>query len=202
MKINTTLLAAAASFLFTQASFGGMTAIYNYSDGDGAFLCPTNTLNPGGAVEANLSIVGNQFRSPGHMFVDVVTDTELDPTITLNNVIDNDTSFGWAGYQVNIFMNKSFTINFATLNAPSGWSVTPFAPVAVNTSSNWFGQFTFTGSPAIMPAGQIDFTYQVSFLGSVRFTQEMIPIAVPEPAAASLLLGGGLLLGLMRRQRK
>jgi hypothetical protein len=36
----------------------------------------------------------------------------------------------------------------------------------------------------------------------VSFEQEMIPIPVPEPTALSLLLGGGLLRGLVRRQRR
>jgi hypothetical protein len=202
MKIRSILLAATATLLLAVSAYAGgnVTNIQASADGDGNIVCPVYTWS----YSSVANIYGDQYGAPGHIIFDITSDTEQDPTLTLNNVIDNDTGFSWAGYQVLIYMNKTFTIPTAPLlNGPAGWGMISYTPSATFNGTEWVGQIDFSGTPPIGPGGQIDFTYQLAFAGSVRFTQELVPIAVPEPAACTLLLGGGLLAGLLaRRQRR
>jgi hypothetical protein len=203
MKIRSIFLAVIASFAIGYSSFAGgtITNVDLASDGDGNIEC--YFYLPGSTWDT-VSIDGVQYAGPGHIVGSILTDTEEDPTLTLNNVIDNDTGFAWAGYLVNIYMNKPFTIpTTPTVNGPAGWSMSSYVTPAFNTGTNYMASILFVGgSPIPDVTGQIDFTYQVAFAGSVIFTEELIPIAVPEPSAVSLLLGGGLLLAARRISRR
>ena len=203
MKIRTILLAVAAAVALSYSSFAGgtITNVDLASDGDGAIEC---YFYLPGATWDSIAIYGDQFSGPAHIVGTILSDSELDPTLTLNNLIDNDTGFAWAGYLVNVYMNKPFTIpTIPLLNAPAGWSLTSYNAVAWNTGTNYMASILYNGTPSIPdPTGQIDFTYQVAFAGSVTFTEELIPIAVPEPTAMSLVFGGGLLLAARRISRR
>lgn len=200
MKSNPALLAVAASFLFVNAGFASITNIFAQPDADGAIASPSYSWS--GIPYANF--YGLQYRGPGRILFGVFTDTQQAVTLRLDNLVDNGTGFAWLGYQVNIFMNKPFSIStFPELKAPAGWSVASYTSGAVNTGTNWFGTINFSGSPAIADQGTIDFTYRLSFVGSVQFTQEMIPVtAVPEPASCSLLIVGGFIVRLITRRWK
>ena len=52
------------------------------------------------------------------MDVTIVTDTTTDPTLTINNSINNTSSFAWTEYVVNVAMNQSFSIDSAGVIAP------------------------------------------------------------------------------------
>lgn len=201
MKIRSILLVGVATFALSFSSLAGgtITNVDLASDGDGAIEC---IYTPGGTLDI-ANIDGIQFWGPGHITGTILTDTEDDPTLTLNNVIDNDTGFAWAGYLVNVYMNKPFTIpTTPTLAGPAGWSLTSYNAVAWNTGTNYMASILYNGAPPIPDVtGQIDFTYKVSFAGSVQFCSEFVPIAVPEPSALSLVFGG-LLLAARRISRR
>ena len=52
------------------------------------------------------------------MDITIVTDSTTDPTLTINNSINNTSSFAWTEYVVNVAMNQSFSINSASVTAP------------------------------------------------------------------------------------
>jgi hypothetical protein len=203
MKIRSIFLAVAVVSCAALSSIAGgtITNVDLASDGDGAIDCYMYLT---GSAWESVSIDGIQHFGPGHIVGQIQTDTELDPTLTLNNTIDNDTGFAWSGYLVNIYLNKPFTIpTVPTLNAPAGWSLSTYVTPAFNTGTNYMASILFVGGTPIPDiTGQIDFTYQISFAGSASFTEELIPIAVPEPTALSLVLGGGLVLAARRISRR
>jgi hypothetical protein len=187
------LLIASASFLglcVTQASITSVPS-WNYS---GGVYCYAPVFT---AADQSVDLTGHQ-SSFGAMGLTILADTPADPTLTINNSINNTSSFAWTEYIVNVAMNQTFTINSAGVVAPGGWTATitqPGAPVA--------GIYTGTidylgGTPvSIYPLlnSTLDFGYQVTFSGATSYSLTESVNAVPEPGAWSFLLAGGLLMG-------
>jgi hypothetical protein len=155
-----------------------------------------------------MTIEGNQYSSPGHMLGDFTTDPNdpNDPTVTMITLVDNDTAFTWDEYYVNIYMDKTFTLANALVLSPSGWSTSVTQPSgspgtfydADAREWDYKGILHFTaGTPVVNNGSSLDFSYQMSFLGSIQFEEEMVPL--PEPATLSLLALGAL--ALVRRRR-
>lgn len=168
-------------------------------DGDGGIVCPPQSWS-GVASTVTIAMTGNQYFGPAHILGSVTTDTEVDPTITLRTAVDNDTSFAWTGYHVNVAMNKPFTISAEQVFLPSDWSIAISSQPVLQSSGQWVGQYLgqldLTGGAAIPVGGTLDFGYSATFIGSVQFCQEFIP--VPEPTLLGLATIG--LLGLIRRR--
>lgn len=149
--------------------------------------------------------IGATQTAAGKMGGAVTTDTILDPTLTVNNAIGNDTGFDWTSYVVDVFLNKSFTVAFpATPVAnPSGWSAgVSIAPHFDVASGLYTAELLYTGgtpvsSNPLSPNNEFDFAYKVTFSGATSYslTEQVSP--VPEPAAFSLLLCG-LVLGALK----
>lgn len=174
-----------------QASITGVTAT-----GDENVSVPVYTFS---ATDSQLTLNETQLGA-GNVTGDITTDVPGDPTLTIQNVINNDTGYAWTGYHVNVFMTQPFTIaNTIVLNP--GWtgSVTQ-QPIL--SGGVYGGQIDYLGGTPVLNGQILSFSYQITFGGSASFSQELIP--VPEPGSLSLLLGGGLLLaGLMFiRQRR
>ena len=55
------------------------------------------------------------------MGLTILTDSTTDPTLTINNSINNTSSFAWTEYVVNVAMNQSFSIDSAECQCP--WQV-------------------------------------------------------------------------------
>jgi hypothetical protein len=131
--------------------------------------------------------------APGEVQGWFTTDSSGDPTITLNNTINNDTSYAWTSYDVNVLMNQPFTLTSPVVYYPEttepGWTgtvtVSPAVPIG---GGEYEANAVFTGGAPLQIGDVIDFGYQVSFTGSVNFTQQLIP--VPEPGTLVLLCGG------------
>jgi len=192
MNLKSFSLAVAAGVLgwsLANASVTGVTD-WNYS---GAIYCYSPLWDSTG----NIGIEGYQ-SGPAQMSGTITTSDPTDPTLTIANAIDNDSSFPWSGYIVNVSMGTSFTILSAGVTAPPGWTASitqPGAPVA----GVYTGMISYLGGTpvAIAPAAnsELDFTYQVTFSGSTSYSLTESVTPVPEPAALSLLALGGLLLG-------
>ena len=132
----------------------------------------------------------------------------MDPTLKLISAIDNDTSFTWTAYHVNVYMNNSFTLSAATASFPGAipgdWTATITQQATPIGGGQYEGQLDFTGGTPVAVGDELDFSYKLAFTGatSYSFTQEMIP--VPEPGTIGFLAAGALLLGGFRvvRQRR
>lgn len=125
-----------------------------------------------------------------------------DPTLTINESINNSSSFVWTGYMLNVAMNTTFSIDSAAVSAPPGWSENITQPTGPDGSGNYNGIIEFFvtagGTPvAIYPAANstLNLGYQLTFTTAGSFSLMLSGTPVPEPGAFGILLIGGLLLG-------
>lgn len=140
---------------------------------------------------------GAQHYAPGHLSGDMTSDTETDPNVWFTNTVENDTTFDWTGFTFNIYLNKSFSILSAS--APSGWSSAITQPT-LSGGGQYLGHVDYTGGSPILVGDEATFGAKISFVGSVQFAQELIP--VPEPAAAAVLMLSGVALAARRWARR
>ncbi|MGA3284071.1 MAG: PEP-CTERM sorting domain-containing protein [Verrucomicrobiota bacterium] len=200
MKMKSFSLVVAASLLGWSLGNASVTGVpdWGYS---GGIYCYAPIWDSTG----NIAIDGYQ-TGPGEMGGTITTSDAEDPTLTIANTIDNDSTFVWTEYIVNVSMNTSFSILSAAATAPPSWTANitqPGLPVA--------GIYTGTidylaGTPVAIapdPNSELDFSYQVHFSGATEYSLTESVIPVPEPGTLGLLMVGGLLLGgrAMARRR-
>jgi hypothetical protein len=178
-----------------------------WDDGDGALVCDSSAWDVG---TYTMRVTGDQYSGPGHIGKEnlaisnayFTTNTELDPTVTIRNTIDNDTGFSWTAYHVNVYMDKPFTLSDVTVYRPytseTGWTGSVTGSVVQISPTEWQGQIDYVGGTPIANLGMLDFGYKMSFLGSVHYCQEFIP--VPEPTAIVLAFVGIAGLWVTRRR--
>ena len=194
MKYTPLLLAALFSCIGWSRSSASVTNVTAY--GENSVYCYSYSLGTPGDVFTMNSIQSG----PGGIQGWIYTDSAEDPTLTLQNTINNDTGFDWTGYHVDVFMNQSFTIaSPSVLN--SGWSGTITAQPTWN-GSQYEGQIDFVGGTPVGANQILSFSYQISFSGSTSFTFSQTLSPVPEPGTPSLLLAGALLGGGLVFTRK
>ena len=190
MKSQTLLVTLAVASLCSVAN-GSITSASWHGDGDGAVQCSC-AFAP---ASATLSMTGDQYWGPGHMNGSITTSSPQDPTLKLDSSVNNDTSFSWTSYQVNVYFSSLFTLPSVNVSAPSGWSVAsvsqPVTPLSTGPyAGDYEGTILYSGMPAIGIGQSIDFSYDMTFNGftSFSFTQEMIPAgAVPESGSFGLI---------------
>ena len=191
------LLIVSASFLGLFISHATVTSIPTWSY-SGGFYCYNPVLTTdSGTGDQSVGVSGWQ-SSFGAMNLAIQTDTPTDPTLTINNSIDNESSFAWTAYIVNVAMSQTFTINSAGVVAPAGWTAIitqPSGPV----SGIYTGTIDYVGGTpvAIFPGSNstLDYGYQVQFSGATQYSLTESANPVPEPGVLSFLWVGGLLLG-------
>lgn len=190
-------------------SSANITNVNYASDGDGVFACNPWSFDTN-AAELALPIIYGDYGTnspavgtPGHLILNVLTDSADDPTLKIANSIDNDSTFAWDQVTVNLTMAVSFTVTNVSVSFP-GWSVVSGDnQTATLVGGQYIATVVYDTGPAIPIGGTIDFGYWVKFTGSPSYviTQEIIP--VPEPSTFALLASGLLMGGfaLVNRRR-
>ena len=196
MNAKTFSLTVAASLLGLTLANASVTGVSNWGYSGGIY-CYTPLWDSTG----NIGIDGYQ-TGPAQMGGTITTSDALDPTLTIANAIDNDSSFAWTEYLVSVSMNTSFTILSAGVSVPSGWTAgitQPGAPVGgIYTGTiDYLGGTPVAIAPA--PNSELDFTYQVMFSGATSYSLTESVTPVPEPASFSLLVLGGRALARHRQ---
>ncbi len=202
MKKLSAILAILAAFFFCSTSHANITNVTYASDGDGAFSC--NLWNwSGNASSVNVGVSGDQYWAPGHLILNVLTTGPEDPTLNINNSINNDSSFAWTAFTVNLTMAVPFTLTGVNVTTPGDWTVVSYDATANPVGPNYVATVVYdTGAPIPNDGtSTIDFGYSVHFSGSPSYTitQEMIP--VPEPGTLGLVGVGMLLFVQLARRR-
>lgn len=195
MKRLSLILVVVGGLLYCSTSKANITNVVFQSDGDGAIIdCPVYTWS-GDVSSLSVPIKGDQLWGPAHVSGIIDTTGPIgDPSLTISSAIVNDTAFTWTAYQVNVYMNNSFTLSGQAVTLPPDWGATIAQAPAWN-GTQYEGQLLFTAGTPVMVGDELDFGYTVSFSGATSFvfTQEMIPI--PEPGTFGFLAVGALLLG-------
>ena len=193
MKTKSFYLVAAASLLGWSIGNASVTSVTD-AGWTGGIYCYSPMTFTNGDVSLGATETGD-----GKAWATINTTGPLDPTLTIDNAVDNDTAFVWTEYIVDVSLNADFTIQSAAVTAPaSDWvaNITqPGAPVA----GIYTGVIDYvSGTPVQIapgPNSEFDFNYQIMFSGLSSYSLSETVTPVPEPATLSLLLVGGLLLG-------
>jgi hypothetical protein len=190
-----TFLVIAVALFATAVASADIVGIDIANDGDGAINSVATPVFAGDS--GTVTVMGDQFWAHGHMVGTITSDTALDPTLIMHNLIDNDTGVAWTSYQVNVKMSTVFTLSNDVAYDPSDWTSSITQPTLVG--SEYIGSVLFTAGTPVGVGDTFEFGYRVSFDGatSYQFCQEMVP--VPEPATMGLLALGGL--AVLRRRR-
>jgi len=138
----------------------------------------------------------------GRAWATILTSSASDPTLSINNTVDNDSAFAWTEYIVNVSLNTNFTILSAAATAPPGWTANitqPGAPVG----GIYTGTIDYLGGTPVAnitdadnppPDSQLIFAYQIRFSGLTQYSLTESVMPVPEPGTLGFLMVGGLLL--------
>ena len=201
MKKLGIIVVVLASLACCSISNATITDFTYATDGDGAL---TNCYYTWDSTNVVLAMYGDQEWSPGHMLGTIYTDSADDPKLTSRVTLDNDTTFAWTDYHVNVFMNSSFTLSNAVVYTPVNWTATISQQPAWNGSA-YEGRIDYYAGTPVAIGDTLDFSYVMIFSGATQFnfTQELIP--TPEPGTLGLVTISGLLLGgfaLARRRRR
>jgi hypothetical protein len=202
MKWTFSLVIVVAALCWASVGRADITGYNCDSDGDGAVDCALTgwAENVEGTSDYGMTIEGNQFWGPGHMNGAFTTDTDLDPTVRVRNIIDNDTGFAWTGYHIDVAMNNPFTLDLAQVYDPIGWAAHVTAPALVG--GKWVGKIDYTPGTPIAVGDSLDFGYRISFVGLTSYTYCQTMSPVPEPGTMALLLAGFAIAGLAIARRR
>ncbi|MFH1419060.1 MAG: hypothetical protein ABII12_12345 [Planctomycetota bacterium] len=170
-----------------------------YDDGDGAVTMGAWSWSwddPSDTATMNVPEV--QHWGPAHIFTEFITDTPEDPSAWVIKEVENDTTFDWTDYHINVSLDKPFTIVTAT--SPDGWLAPVITPATDQGGGLWLGwvDYYYDGAGTEIAIGSTgEFGVKLNFAGTVSFCMEQIP--TPEPSTACLLAVSAIML--LRRRR-
>ena len=130
-------------------------------------------------------------------------DSDADPTVPFYYPMYNDTTLTWTGYQVLVSASKAITISNAAVYT-AGWSISVL-PTPGDATKWELDLSDATGKAGIVPGDELDFGYQMSFIGGITYAVTLSPmgtVAVPEPSTLVLTLSGLLGLAALRVSRR
>jgi hypothetical protein len=195
------LLIASASFLSWSISHASVTSIPTWNNSGGLYCYATLDT-----AAQSAAISGNQWSSSAAMGLTILTDTTTDPILTVNDSINNTSSFAWTEYIVSVAMNQTFSINSAGVIAPSGWTANITAPSGPDINGNYIGTIDYVGGTPVAnspgPNNSLDFGYVIQFSGFTQYSLTESVNAVPEPGTFSFLMAGLLLGGWTVAKRR
>jgi hypothetical protein len=164
-------------------------------DGDGVVTCFSYGLHEVAPFEYEQTVQGiHNIWETGHVLGTILTDTELDPKLTLLHDIDNDTGWTWTDYHAEVTMDKSFTFDNVTVD--NAWTYQVSQPVQVG--SNWVGTIDYYAGVPVPDGGALSFGYRMTFIGTAHFSEALTP--TPEPS--TLVMAACGLVGLLVVRRK
>ena len=173
-------------------------------DGDGAIVIndALTDLIPNGG-DYTLDLTGAQYWGPGHLNGFFESDTSTDPIVWLVETVENETTFDWTDYHIDIGMNQDFDITGVI--TPVGWTTVVTDPVPGQSLPAGAGigyvgavDYYYGGSGTEVVIGDSgDFGLKVEFVGTVEFCTSQYP--TPEPASLTMLALGAL--AVIRRRR-
>jgi len=187
-------------------SYATITSNTLASDGDGVITCDVYAMvtNTDNTFEIGIDGVHHNVTdpwNPGHILGDIISDSEtLDPKLTLDNEIDNDTGYSWGDYHVQVTMTKSFTFDNVGVDT-TGWTVSSITQPTTMDNITWTGYIDYVGyGDPVLVNGTLDFGYRMTYIGSTSFCEQLTPSPVPEPGTFVLLACGLMGLLVMRRR--
>jgi len=196
---------------YSSVAYANITGVTDWTWSSG-ISCYTPLLDS----SPQLVISATQYGAgPVQMGGTLLADSIDDPTLTINDQINNQSGVDWSGFILDVYMSTNFTFSSIPPNTypfvanPSGWTAAvTIAPNYIG-GGQYMGQITFSGGTPVSanPASNnnlLNFSYQVTFNGSLSygFSEQATAIPVPEPTAAGCLLAGlGVLVGFARLKR-
>ncbi|MGO9585187.1 MAG: PEP-CTERM sorting domain-containing protein [Limisphaerales bacterium] len=151
----------------------------------------------GSSDNYQLSIYGTQLAWAMGSIVGTITTDGTDPTLQLDEQINNDTGYTWYDYEVTITMNQQFSFSGVNVASPSGWTDIVTGPTF--NGSEWIGSIEYDAGNAVPNGGILDFNLSVTFTGNASFEEDLMP-SVPEPGTVALMVCGLTGLLVMRRR--
>ena len=190
VTIRYTLLALAAALAFSPTANASIESAW-WDSGSASGV----TYNSGSFVNGTLNMDGNQNSTPGQI-VAAITTTGGDPTLTVASAINNDTGGTWVGFQVNVFMNNPFSFSSPNVSTPADWTVASVVAPTLQGSGMYEGTLNLASGTPVVNGASLDFSYAITFSGltSYSFTQQMMPVFVPETGKFAMAAAFGALM--------
>jgi hypothetical protein len=202
-------LAVAATMLTSVSlSRAGVTGVINL--GYGAGLDNFSSVfdsSPQLVIGADQTATG-----PVGVWGTILTDTAVDPTLTINDQLNNASGVDWSGFVLDVYMGSSFSLALpaSPVANPLGWTGSITVVPYDTGGGTWMGQITYTGGTLVsadpLSANNLlDFTYKISFSGSTSYSfgEQGMAVTVPEPSSIMfVLMCMGALVGFRRLAQK
>lgn len=198
LKFSAILAALLAGLATSHADITNTTfQAYN----DGVMYCTFDNLTQIGPGDFHQSFYGDQLLfGTGTIYGQILADP-TDPNLTLAHTIDNDTGVTWTDYHVDVTMSQIFS--FTNVTVGGSWSQVVTAPTLV--SGSYVGSIDFYAAPFGAPVpngGILNFSYTLTFSGSVSFSEQLTPSSTPVPEPGTFALVACGLMGLLVLQRR